>query len=57
MYHLTSEGKTVAATHDILHKQVTSDYEKILSTFSDTELQVVKLFIQRLSDHLQDSLN
>lgn len=38
MYHLTSEGKTVAATHDILHKQVTSDYEKILSTFSDTEL-------------------
>ncbi|MFT8949203.1 MAG: MarR family transcriptional regulator [Liquorilactobacillus hordei] len=57
IYHLTSEGKTVAATHDILHKQATSAYEKILSTFSDTELQVVKLFIQRLRDHLQDSLN
>lgn len=57
IYQLTNKGKTVAETHDVLHKQATSDYEKILSTFSDTELQVIKLFIQRLSDHLQDSLN
>ncbi|KRL36662.1 hypothetical protein FD20_GL001125 [Liquorilactobacillus uvarum DSM 19971] len=57
IYQLTNKGKIVAETHDVLHKQATDDYEKILSTFSDTELQVIKLFIQRLSDHLQDSLN
>lgn len=55
-FSLTSKGRHVFEAHEAMHAKIDRRFLSILDSFSETELQAVLKFSQKMIDHLNQEL-
>lgn len=53
-YTLTDQGESLAFLHDKLHEEVKQKYIKIFEEFPDSDLEVVRNFLENVTRRLQE---